>query len=200
MKNKFFNKIAALFLAGLLMLFGCACNDDRGISPEEFAKEYILANNKPDAQAVDNCTLAGGEKSYQFEAKAANMSEKDYYMSISDNKASDYASFINYQNDYILNYRKNYYGSTDMKTEFGEVTAKKLDSGKLEKVKEYFKAFNYIDTGKILEAYKVRAEYKTTIADETKDNELFLLILNYDGEAKYFVSNESEEEFDNGFK
>ena len=207
MKKTHLKKALALILAGAMMLMVCACKKSDNtakqtsleVSPEEFAKEFILASNKPDSLAVDNYTLGGGEISYKYEAKAANKSEKDYYMSISDNKATDYASYINYQNDHVLAYWQSLYGATDMKTEIGKVTAKKLDSKKLAKVRKYFEGYDYITTENIYEAYKVDAKFKTTIGGETKDNELFLLILNYDGQPKFFVSTESEEEFDNGF-
>lgn len=199
-----FKKTVSVFLAGIFALTLLACNKNaketvKSISPVEFAKAFIIARNKPDTLAVDNYTLAGGEDAYKYEAKSENKSEKEYFMSISDDKATDYTSFVEYRNDYVLNYRQEYYGSTAMKTEFEGITSKKLDSKKVEKVREYFKMYDFINTDKIYEAFKVHAKFKTTVADTTEDKELFLLILNYDGQAKYFVSNESEEEFDKGF-
>ncbi|HCH28974.1 MAG TPA: hypothetical protein DEW35_05645 [Ruminococcaceae bacterium] len=204
MRNFQFKKTVSVFLAGIFVLTLLACNKNaketvKSISPVEFAKDFIIARNKPDTLAVDNYTLAGGEDAYKYEAKSENKSEKEYFMSISDDKATDYTSFVEYRNDYVLNYRQEYYGSTAMKTEFEGITSKKLDSKKVEKVREYFKMYDFINTDKIYEAFKVRAKFKTTVADTTEDKELFLLILNYDGQAKYFVSNESEEEFDKGF-
>lgn len=204
MRNFQFKKTVSVFLAGIFALTLLACNKNaketvKSISPVEFAKDFIIARNKPDTLAVDNYTLAGGEDAYKYEAKSENKSEKEYFMSISDDKATDYASFVEYRNDYVLNYRQEYYGSTAMKTEFEGITSKKLDSKKVEKVREYFKMYDFINTDKIYEAFKVHAKFKTTVADTTEDKELFLLILNYDGQAKYFVSNESEEEFDKGF-
>ncbi len=204
MRNFQFKKTVSVFLAGIFALTLLACNKNaketvKSISPVEFAKDFIIARNKPDTLAVDNYTLAGGEEAYKYEAKSENKSEKEYFMSISDDKATDYTSFVEYRNDYVLNYRHEYYGSTAMKTEFEGITSKKLDSKKVEKVREYFKMYDFINTDKIYEAFKVHAKFKTTVADTTEDKELFLLILNYDGQAKYFVSNESEEEFDKGF-
>ncbi len=204
MRNFQFKKTVSVFLAGIFALTLLACNKNaketvKSISPVEFAKDFIIARNKPDTLAVDNYTLAGGEEAYKYEAKSENKSEKEYFMSISDDKATDYTSFVEYRNDYVLNYRQEYYGSTAMKTEFEGITSKKLDSKKVEKVREYFKMYDFINTDKIYEAFKVHAKFKTTVADTTEDKELFLLILNYDGQAKYFVSNESEEEFDKGF-
>ncbi|MBR3300686.1 MAG: hypothetical protein IKI68_04275 [Clostridia bacterium] len=202
---KIIKKTVVLLTIAALTVLLCSCETNNSVkkaeydSPEEFAKAFILASNKPDAEAVDNYTFAGGERFYKAATKAEKMSEEAYYRSISEEKASDYASYMEFQNAYRINSFMSMYGTKDIKINFKKVTAEKLDSSKLKKVFELAKEYDYIDKSKITDPYKVYVNFETTAGTDVSTDEVYMLVVKYDGVCKYVVSTDSEEKFDSGF-
>ena len=157
------------------------------VSPEEFVENWIIATNKPDANYIDGNTLFSGEEFYKKLAEMNNTDVSEYYKTQSGGKATDYKSFMEYNNSLRLNYFTSTFGTADVKTTVKSLKSEPLDENCLNLIKETFLDFDYLDPSAIKSPILVTANYTLTGGNTSQDFTEYYIIVDYKGNYKYFV-------------